>query len=196
MPLPLIFPVLLYNGKHPYNYSRDIFTLFGDLEPMARKAFLKPFTLIDVGKIPKEDIRKHQLSGLMELSLCHANLRELAEEMEQFGLICQDLKIEISNEIVEVVLKYNMQKRRFNSGQTGEYIQIIEKTLPNNVGVVAMNIAQAFEARGKEEGKTQALYEARRAIEMLKKGSSVNEVVQETHLSEAEVEDLKAVLIN
>ncbi|NNM58941.1 MAG: Rpn family recombination-promoting nuclease/putative transposase [Legionellales bacterium] len=179
LPLPLIFPVLLFNGKRPYTYSRDIFTLFGDLEALARKAFLEPFTLIDIGQIPQEDIRKHQLAGLMELSLCHADLRDLVEEMEQFGLICQDLKVEIINEIVEVVVKYNMQKRKFGAEQLDEYIQIIKKTLPDNVGAVAMNIAQAFEARGREEAFDSTLH----AIELLEQGHSLEEVAKETNVS-------------
>ncbi|MBY0545040.1 MAG: Rpn family recombination-promoting nuclease/putative transposase [Gammaproteobacteria bacterium] len=179
LPLPLIWPVLLYNGKRPYRYSRDMFSLFGDLEPLARKAFLEPFTLIDVGQIPKEDIRKHQLAGLMELSLCHADLRNLVDEMSQFGLICQDLRIEITHEIVEVVVQYCMKKRKFSPEQVGEYIQIIEQTLPENTGEVAMNIAQAFEAKGKAEGVTNALL----AMELLEQGKSLEEVERQTDIS-------------
>lgn len=183
LPLPLIFPTLLYNGKRPYNYSRDMFTLFGDLEPLARRAFLEPFTLIDVGQIPKEDIRKHQLAGLMELSLCHADLRTLVDEMNQFGYLCQDARIEITNEIVEVVVKYNMQKRKFSAEQVGEYMQLIEKTLPDNVGAVAMNIAQAFEARGEARGREEAFDNTLHAIELLEQGHSLEEVAKSTNLS-------------
>ncbi|NNM59260.1 MAG: Rpn family recombination-promoting nuclease/putative transposase [Legionellales bacterium] len=183
LPLPLIFPVLLYNGKHPYKYSRDMFMLFGDLETMARKAFLEPFTLIDVGQIPQEDIRKHQLAGIMELSLCHADFRDLVEEMKQLGLICQELKVEIANEIVEVVLKYSMKKHRFDSGRTSEFMQLIEKTLPNNIGEVAMNIAQAFKAEGKAEAKTETLNNVLLAMELLEQGRSLEEVEKRTDIS-------------
>ena len=183
LPLPLIFPVLLYNGKHPYCYSRDIFTLFGDLETMARKAFLEAFTLIDVGQIPKEEIRRHQLAGLMELSLCHANVRSLVDEMAQFGLICQDAHLEMTNEIIEVVIQYSMRKRKFSAGELDEYIQIIKKTLPDDVGEVAMNIAQAFEAKGKAEGREEAFDNTLYAIDLLEQGHSLEEVAKLTNIS-------------
>jgi len=45
--LPFIFPMVYYNGKSTYQYSTDLFDLFEEPQ-LARKHFLKPFTLLMV----------------------------------------------------------------------------------------------------------------------------------------------------
>lgn len=49
--LPVVIPIVLYNGKSTYGYSTDIFTLFGKYNELAKEVLLKPFYLIDLNII-------------------------------------------------------------------------------------------------------------------------------------------------
>ena len=39
LPLPVVMPLVLYNGKRPYNYSRNFFDLFGEYTDLMQEIF-------------------------------------------------------------------------------------------------------------------------------------------------------------
>jgi predicted transposase/invertase (TIGR01784 family) len=179
LPLPLIFPIVLYNGEDAYPYSRDIFALFGQEEALAKTIFLQPFALVDVGELPDEEISKHQWAGLMELSLCRASVRDFTKEMQQLGFLFKELQIKASDDIVKLVLKYELFKHDFCQSTPQGYKELMLNVLPPEWGSVAMNIAEAFVA----EGEANALNNTRQAIELMGKGVSLEEIAQQTGLA-------------
>ena len=186
LPLPIVFPIVLYNGEDAYPYSRDIFALFGQEEALAKAVFLQPFTLVNVGELSDEEISKHQWAGIMELSLCRASVRDFTQEMQQLGLLLKELQIKANDDIVNLVLKYDLLKHDFCQSTPHGYKEVMFSLLPPDLESVAMNIAEAFvaegEARGEAKGKTEALNNTRRAIELLEKGVKLEEVAQQTGL--------------
>jgi predicted transposase/invertase (TIGR01784 family) len=179
LPLPLIFPIVLYNGEDAYPYSRDIFALFGQEEALAKTIFLQPFALVDVGELPDEEISKHQWAGLMELSLCRASVRNFTQEMQQLGFLFKELQIKASDDIVKLVLKYELFKHDFCQSTPQGYQELMLNVLPPEWESVAMNIAEAFVA----EGEANALNNTRQAIELMGKGVSLEEIAQQTGLA-------------
>jgi len=55
--LPIIYPLIIYNGHRKYNYSTDLFDLFGDKKELAQDILWKPYNLIDLSKIPDKKLR-------------------------------------------------------------------------------------------------------------------------------------------
>lgn len=70
--LPLIYPIILYNGKKPYMYSMDLFDLFpvGEKE-LAKEALTSPYHLIDLTQVPDEELQKCLYFGTMAITLKH-----------------------------------------------------------------------------------------------------------------------------
>lgn len=56
--LPIVYPLIFYNGWKPYNYSTNIFDLFGDKKELAEDILWKPCQLIDLSKISDEKAKR------------------------------------------------------------------------------------------------------------------------------------------
>ena len=75
--IPIVIPLLVYNGKKsPYPYSLDITELFYDQE-LAKKIFAKPAYLVDITKMSDQEIQKHNIIGLLEFSQKHVRDQKL-----------------------------------------------------------------------------------------------------------------------
>ena len=179
LPLPLIFPLVLYNGDELYHHAKDIFPLFGDMEALAREIFLKPFTLIDVGIIPDEDIRKHQWAGLMELSLRRAKKLAFEKEISLLAVLFEEIQADPNDEVVKIVLKYLLYKRDISEQASPfSYEKEMLRILPTTYESTIMNIGQAIEARG----EARAMQNVQEAVEMLKQGLPPEQISKETHI--------------
>jgi len=65
LPLPLVYPIIVYTGAKPYTYATDFFNLFGtENKELAKSLFLSPFQLVDVCRKSDEEIKKHDWFGL------------------------------------------------------------------------------------------------------------------------------------
>ena len=72
--LPLIVPMVFYNGDKPYPYSTDLFDLFGEQQPLAKDVLFRPFTLIDLTQISDDVLKKMQWVGIMGLVQKHIDM--------------------------------------------------------------------------------------------------------------------------
>ena len=52
--LPIIIPIIFYNGERNYGYSTSIFDLFAEHKELAQDLYLAPFKLVDLNHIPDE----------------------------------------------------------------------------------------------------------------------------------------------
>ena len=70
--LPLVYPIILYNGKKPYSYSMDLFDLFhGGEKELAKESLTSPYHLIDLTQVPDEELQKFLYFGTMAMTLKH-----------------------------------------------------------------------------------------------------------------------------
>jgi predicted transposase/invertase (TIGR01784 family) len=63
--LPIVIPILFYNGEQQYNVARNIWDLFID-EKLARRFWTEDYQLINVYSIPDEELKKRVWSGTIE----------------------------------------------------------------------------------------------------------------------------------
>lgn len=94
--LPLIYPLILYNGKKPYPYSMDLFDLFPIKEKtLAKEILTTPYHLIDLTQVSDEKLQKYLWFGTMALALKHIHdpnvfttIKEIfyaVKELEKYG---------------------------------------------------------------------------------------------------------------
>jgi len=91
--VPLVLPLVLYNGKKKYNYSTDIVDLINAPKEVIEKYLFKSFTLIDLNVVSDESMREELWSGILEYFLKHSRDKDI---LEQIRVIAADLNIALS----------------------------------------------------------------------------------------------------
>lgn len=70
--LPLVIPMVIYNGKKAYQFPTTISEYFEDPE-LAEQYFFKWFYLVDLSEIPDEELHNHTEAKMMALALKHTS---------------------------------------------------------------------------------------------------------------------------
>ena len=157
--LPVIIPLVFYNGKKRYPYSTDLFDLFGDQQALARDTLCKPFNLIDVTQIPDEHIRAMKWAGIMELAQKHIFARDFQTVFEKYLVPLLDrLRQEPdSNDYFNSSLTYVFQADIENLGKIGKLLGQASVPLRDEI----MSLAQKLEQKGFDEGIHKGIEQGR-----------------------------------
>ncbi|MEI8055082.1 MAG: Rpn family recombination-promoting nuclease/putative transposase [bacterium] len=157
--LPVIYPCIFYTGDRNYNYSTDLFDLFGDNKELAKGILLQPYQLIDLSKIPDEKLKEFLRYGVMARTMKHIYEKDfLVPLMDLIG----DLRtIECFGEMdyIYTILSYIIKAGEIRDKQ--EFIRIIETGLTKiNRGDI-MTLAEQWKQEGiqEEHSKLMALAE-------------------------------------
>lgn len=190
--LPIIYPMVLYSGKTPWNKSRSLFDYYGEYGDLAKSLWGAPFQLIDLHRMEDDELQKHQLSGLMEFALKNRKTHDFRKFLKRFLPWLDQVNIEDSNGFVKIMLRYVLLD--VDKSEAKIFDQVAVEHLSETTRREAMNLAQQYEARGMKKGLQKGLENGRVnglkevAVRLLAKGLSVEVVVELTAL------DLEAVL--
>jgi len=81
--LPLIAPLLVYNGTKKYDSPRNLWDLFIAPE-QARKLMTEDYRLVDLQSMPDDEIKKKQHLGMLEYFLKHIHQRDMLKLWGEF----------------------------------------------------------------------------------------------------------------
>lgn len=157
-PLPLVYPLVVYAVKEPWNAPLEIFPLFGEQESLAREWFFKPYQLFDIQRTPDETLKQHHLCGIMEFALKHQKMQDFAKLLETLFPWMHAVEIQYATSGIflgKVVLQYLV-----NGIEEKNVDLLIEKAdhfLSNQLRGEVMTLAQEFERRGVEKGEATIL---------------------------------------
>ncbi|MEM9243306.1 MAG: Rpn family recombination-promoting nuclease/putative transposase [Pseudomonadota bacterium] len=161
--LPLVFPIVLYHGRSPYNEPTDLYACF-DHPALARKYFLKPHGLIDLTRMADEDILKYKWASVMELIFKHVFARDVLpvfEKLAQTGIFQKLVKEDGSHYVLDMVY-YTIKAAEVSDPE--RFKQLFENT--EEIRGEIMTIAQQLEQRGIEKGMRQGMQQGmQRGIE-------------------------------
>ncbi len=212
--LPVIYPLILYNGKKKYNAPLNIWNLFSHPD-LARGFWTNDCQLINVHDIPDEELKKKVWSGILLFFLKHIHERQLLKRWQEISYLLPKLsKITIGYDHIRNLLQYTLIFIEQNDKI--ELEKILKNSLTKEKGEELMpSIAQVWkeegiqiglqdgikigEARGKARG--EAIGEARGRAEgeaklikmMINNGSSIEEVARITGLSITKINELLKV---
>ncbi len=190
--LPLVVPIVFYSGQEPYRHTTDVFELFGDLEPLARNIFMNPFQLVDVGRIPDEELRQHTWVGVMELVQKHIFTRDFVRFIRGLAPLLRELMGQNADEYIFRTLKYICNTAGLDD--PSEFARIINNELSEELGGKAMTLAQIWHSEGLEKGLEKGRQEGRQeaqeviAQKMLVQGADPAFVSKVTGLAFEELE--------
>jgi predicted transposase/invertase (TIGR01784 family) len=189
--LPIILNLCLYSGKKtPYPYSVDIYDCFAD-PALAKAKMFQPLSLIDLGQLSEEELKRHGTADLMELLIKQSRektfltwMQEHPEEIIKlseslYGIsgihyILANERDHLPNQIIDAIIAIAPHKK--------EYIM-----------TAAQQLRQEGIREGRQEGmKQEKLHIARNMLSTLH--LDMKTVSEVTGLSEEELMKLQEEL--
>jgi predicted transposase/invertase (TIGR01784 family) len=156
-PLPLVYPLVIYTGKAPWNAPLNIFELFGNQQTLAEEWFFKPFQLLNIHQLKDEDIRRRQWSGLVEYALKYKQVRDFKQFLKILLPWIQEIEKNGSSgfSLSKTVLKYTLD------GVEGQDFDFFKKSireyLSPTLGDEIMTLAQELQQKGEATVITRQL---------------------------------------
>ncbi|EDZ4357860.1 Rpn family recombination-promoting nuclease/putative transposase [Salmonella enterica] len=181
-PLPLVVPLLFYQGKtSPYPLSMSWLDMFA-LPELARRIYSEPFPLVDITVIPDDDIMQHRRIALLERLVTLISAEYTTESQ------------------LNSLLSYMVQ--RGHTDQPQVFYRELANRLPQEESM--MTLAEWFEEQGMQKGGREGMLEGKReglqegkteerrniARRMLESGMTREAVAQITTLTDDEIEQI------
>lgn len=189
--LPIIAPLLFYNGTAKYNAPMNLWDLF-TIPEQAKKLMSDNYKLIDLQSISDDEIKKKQHLGMLEFFMKHIHQRDMLKLWERFLQEFNEA-ILIDKDKGYIYIKHFLwyTDTKVSEDKQQELGQLITHHLSEAHGEDIMrSIAQKYieegEARGKAEGKAELIKL------MFTKGKTVEEIIEFTGLPITEIEKLKS----
>jgi predicted transposase/invertase (TIGR01784 family) len=154
--LPIVYPLVIYAGKEPWDAPRVIYDLFGEHGELAKEVLLRPYQLIDLHRIDDVELRSRVLSGLVEFVLKYRKTRDfgilsevLFSWLTEIEILIGGLKLSIS------VIKYIFSE--VSQKDMNLFIMKADEYLSPTLRGEVMTLAQLFEQKGHEQGFQQGI---------------------------------------
>lgn len=211
--LPLVYPLILYNGKNPYSYSMDLFDLFPQKErELAKETLTNPYHLIDLTQVSDEELQKYLWFGTMALALKHIHdpnilpfLQDLivsVQELEKYGeesyiytivtYIAKSGKIPHQDDWAETIRKLEAQDQE----KTVKLMTLIEHLIEHQHPLLVERMTEKGIAQGIEKGIEKGIEqgEQKKALEIAKallaQGIDIETIAKATRLPKENIRKL------
>ena len=204
--LPLIYPMVFYNGKQKYNVARNLCDLF-DNKLFGKRFWHEDYHLINVHEIPDEELKKGSGVGMLEYFMKHIRARDLVKKWEEIAPLLNDVKLTIGKDFIRILAHYTLTSLGENDKMKLD--EILTENLSKEdgediMGSYAENLAQknldigwnAGLEEGLEQGLEQGLEKGREETmafvvrHMLKNRMDVGLIAQLTGSSVETVENI------
>lgn len=191
--IPLVYPLVVYNGDQPYSHSLALNDL---IKPDASKEifstlFTKPFSLVDLATIKDETLRNqaqdHVKGIALLMALKHVFDRNLQAFFDQtlINLLKQLDQAGDTDEVVDV-LYYLLKESEFLDDE--QFWSVLHREFSSNVEDKMMTIADKLEEKGKLEVAKRLLVERK---EELSETDLISWVQRMTGLSLEKIKELQ-----
>ena len=174
--LPLVYPILFYNGAKSYPYSMDIRTLVDAPKALVDRYFLQPAKLIDLSQPAFASTHQHALVNLMQLCMSHrATCVEVARHLE--GMFSQ-----LDDAEFRSVLNY-VAKTKIYSREEFEQIKA--------AGYIGGEMTSYFEkllAEKEQTGRKEVMEDI--IINMLKQSKDYKEIAKWSGISVTQIREI------
>lgn len=155
--LPLVYPIILYNGKKTYPYSTAVCDLFNHPAELVQKMLFHPFQLIDLGAIPDEELKAEAWTSIMYIVMKHIYDRDVLPFIKGLAKDFQEVYESNGENYIEAVFNYLFSVSKVSNPSM--FISKIEESLPPLLRErnMAMTIAEYYESRGIKKGIKQGM---------------------------------------
>lgn len=155
--LPLIYPLLIYNGKKKYTARRNIWELFANPQ-LAKECFTGDYQLIDLPNMSNDETLKTQNAGMMQYLMKNIHARDMIQAWEELAQLLQN-KFHITLQDIDSAyliscLCYTSSK--INEEQKPDLGRFLKNNLKNE-DVIMTSLAEVWKKEGKEAGIAEGM---------------------------------------
>ena len=199
--LPVVYPVIFYTGNKSYNYSTDLFDLFGDKKELAKNILWQPYRLIDLSKIPDEKLKEFLRYGVIARTMKHIYEKDFLPVLKELINDLRDIETQGEMNYIYTVLSYIIEIGELDKQ---EFIQTVKIGLTQVNEANIMTLAEQFRQEGYQKGKADGLATAEQLkqkgekkvletviMKLFSQGMNITQVANITDLSVGEIEQLK-----
>ena len=149
--LPLIYPLIFFNGTGDYNASRNLWDLFED-NLLAKEIWTNDYQIVNVNDIPDEQLKQRVWSGILEFFLKYIRERNLLKRWQEISDMLPEItKVTIGYNYIELLLCYTLT--RINQSDKVELEKLLTSKLNQETGTKLMgSLAQHWKEEGVLEG--------------------------------------------
>jgi predicted transposase/invertase (TIGR01784 family) len=200
--LPLIAPIVFYNGKEKYTSPQSLWQLF-DNPDMARQLLGDEFKLVDLQAKTDDEIKRTQHIGLMEFFMKHIHERDMLKLWERFmNEYSSAVLLDKENGYIYIKKLLWYTNTKVAEEDKGKLNQLIIDSLTNKDGEDIMRtIADSYRDQyygigmqeGMQEGIEKGIQEGieQTAIKMIKQNLDLKLISSVTGLTSDEILKLK-----
>lgn len=153
--LPIIYPIIMYSGSKPYNYSTDLFDLFED-KKLAMEILWQPYQLVDISKILNSEFDEFVWYGTLAKSMkyIHKYKKDITFLVER--LMPELQKIESLGKIGYIITTVKYLCEVGEIPNRDKFKGIIQRGL-TKTGDEIMSFAEQMRSEGRSEGYNQGI---------------------------------------
>jgi len=195
--LPVVYPMVVYSGKSPYNCSKDIFDLFGSNKELAIDTLLKPYQLVDFNKIDDNKIKQYIYHGVVIKTMQHIYDHDIIPTLEREIIpMLRSLINSLGKDYIKTVVHYIIEAGEISDEK--KLIEIINNGLSKDFGEEAMTFANRLRQEGMQQGMQQGMHLGEEKTKMLfvknllRENESIERIAKLIGLSVKEIERIKS----
>lgn len=197
--LPLVVPMVFYNGSKRYTAPKNIWELFTD-PTRARELMSNDYQLIDLQSMSDDEIKKKQHLGMMEYFMKYIHARDMLGLWDKFmNEFTEAIMIDKENGYIYLKSFLWYTDALVIEDQQQELGRIINKHLATNeTSNIMRTIAQKYIDEGMELGRLEGMEKGiergieKAATNMLKQKLDLKLIAQVTGLSVTKLNKLQA----
>jgi len=181
---PLIYPLVIYNGKDPYRAPRTMDALVTGPRTVVDAMLHGPLHIVDLSETEDEDLRGDPWSYVMLMLMKHINTPEVTNYLLDFIPELRQIESEPGGrEFILRAIEYLMS--RGDAARTDLIRDIINRELVGNARKDIMTIADRLREQGRYEGSVVI------ARNLINAGMDLGEVSEITGLTHEETTKVK-----
>jgi predicted transposase/invertase (TIGR01784 family) len=196
--LPIVIPLVLYNGKEKYSAPRNFWELF-DNPLMAQNLMGSDYNLVDLESMSDDQFNYDKALSLINYVMKHIHERDLLLMIKNAMRICKTALI-IDKRKNYVHFKHILWyiNNKVPEDRKIELDELIDENLPteDESEEIMRTIAQSYRDEGFEKGVVQGIEKAiiETAIKMLKLETDISFIQDVTGLTKQEILKIKSNL--
>ena len=179
--LPLIYPMVFYNGKRKYNAPRNMCDMFENKE-LGRKFWHEDHQLINVHEIPDEELKNGSAAGMMEYFMKHIQARDLVNKLEEIAQFFNPVALLAGKDFIGILMHYALTSIDKNDKMKLDKILVenLNKDGEEIMGSYAYSIAQEAWDKAWDKAEVVGMEKARRStiLNMLKQNLDISLISQ------------------
>jgi len=193
--LPLVYPMIFYNGRKSYHHSTALLDLFGEHKNLIKEIILNPFSLIDLTKISDKSFENYLYYGILARTMKHIFSKDYLPFIKELILDIKAIETDGAFDYIYSIFSYIIVAGEIVDKD--EFHKIIKTDLGQVDKEQIMTLAEIYrkegEQKGKYEGKQEGRQEALRLViqALLQQKFTIEQIAKYINLSVTEVNRLK-----